>query len=187
MLSNFWVNVWYYVRIAGTNFIPWNIICFTKWKRMCMGQNSVSLHGSLAVIKFSVIDPLMRWNGWKKCQTCFRALELNATLQNQNPKQKGVKIQGAKSNPGKWWWIRNTLSCGGALSQAPTFTSTEVSPAWLPGYVVYGCLAAQGFCSLDSLIWSVLVVSQKICHGLLFVIFRLPVDESQCLLCCTLL
>lgn len=75
--------------------------------------------------------PSMRWNGWRKCQLCFRALELNATLQNQNHKQKGVKIQGAKNSRGKWWWIRNTLSCGGAPSQAPTFTSIEVSSAWL--------------------------------------------------------
>lgn len=81
-------------------------------------------------------DPLMRWKGWRKCQMYFRAQELSATLQNQNPKQTGMKIWRTRNSHGRWWWIRSTSSCGGAQLRAATFTSTEVSRhpgAWDPG------------------------------------------------------
>lgn len=129
---------------------------------------------------FSFSDPLMKWNGWRKCQLCFRALGLSATRQNQNPKQKGVKIRGSKSNHGKWWWIRNTLSCGGALLQAPIFTSTEVSPVWLLSRCVPWLPTCAGLLFLVfSINCSVLVVSQEICRVLLFVVF--PLLDDKCL------
>lgn len=86
--------------------------------------------GTMLISVFS--GPLMRWNGWRKCRIYFSVLELRITLLNQSPQQERMKSQKTKKNHGKWWWTRNTSSCGGAQLQAPTFTSTEVSHVLLP-------------------------------------------------------
>lgn len=142
------------------------------------------LHHSFCFSPFA--DPLMRWNGWKKCHICFSALELNATLQNQNHREKGMKIPGAKSNHGRWWWIRNTLSSGGAQLQAPTFTSIEVSPAWLP------CRCVPWLARCTGLLFFILSNCSGCCSENLpwFPVLCFPSPRwqaSQCLHYCTLL
>lgn len=134
--------------------------------------------------------PLMKWNGWRKCQIYFRVLELRVTLPNQSAQRKGMKSQKTKKNHGKWWWTRNTSSCGGVQLQAPTFTSTEVSQTLLP----FTCVMVPRhtvLCSFCFLNHSVLALLKKICQ--ILVCFPLPDDKlflfclDTCRLCLALL
>lgn len=131
----------------------------------------------------------MRWNSWKKCQIYSRVLELKIALLNQRPQQKGMKSRRTKKNHGKWWWTRNTSSCGGAQFPAPTFTSTEVSHVcclWRMSMVLrHAALCSLYFQNCSSL------ALLKICQTLVY--FPLPDNKlfifflDRCHLCLALL
>lgn len=50
MLSNFWVNVFY--KNLMSKFVPWDIIYFAKWKRMCKDKIQF-LPETMVVMKFN--------------------------------------------------------------------------------------------------------------------------------------
>lgn len=161
--------------------------CFPPHLSSCRSLDTL-FYGCMFASVFP--GPLMRWNGWRKCQIYFRVLELRITLLNQRLQQKGMKNQRTKRSHGKWWWTRNTSSCGGALLRAPTFTSTEVSHAccfWHMSMV----LRHAALCSLYFLNYSVLALWKKVCQTLVY--FPLPDDKlfifllNTCHLCLALL